>query len=200
MRSGEYPLGMIATPLQGNSVVPETVWCADNSCFSICIKHSKFDSSCPKCLGKYPGDLTYLSWLSKNRPHRRYCHFATAPDVVGDAVATLERSSPMFSAIRSLGYRVALVAQDGLENLDVPWLSFDALFIGGSTEWKLSREAASLVHQATLNGIEFRHMGRVNSYLRFTYAKSIGCTSVDGTFLAFGPDVNLPKLLSWLDN
>jgi len=29
-------------------------------------------------------------------------------------------------------------------------------------------------------------------------AASIGCDSVDGTFLAFGPDKNLPQLLRWL--
>lgn len=27
-----------------------------------------------------------------------------------------------------------------------------------------------------------------------------GCHSVDGTFLTFGPDVNLPRLMSWLDD
>ncbi|WP_405928098.1 hypothetical protein OG554_05250 [Streptomyces griseus] len=30
-------------------------------------------------------------------------------------------------------------------------------------------------------------------------AEWFGCDSVDGTFLAYGPDKNLPKLLSWLD-
>jgi hypothetical protein len=29
-------------------------------------------------------------------------------------------------------------------------------------------------------------------------AKRMGCDSADGTFLAYGPDVNLPRLLSWL--
>lgn len=27
----------------------------------------------------------------------------------------------------------------------------------------------------------------------------MGCDSVDGTYLTFGPDVNLPRLLGWLD-
>ena len=26
----------------------------------------------------------------------------------------------------------------------------------------------------------------------------MGCDSVDGTYLAFGPDVNTPKLVGWL--
>jgi hypothetical protein len=33
---------------------------------------------------------------------------------------------------------------------------------------------------------------------RLRYAASIGCHSVDGTFLAYGPDRNLPTLLRWL--
>jgi hypothetical protein len=41
-------------------------------------------------------------------------------------------------------------------------------------------------------------MGRVNSWKRIKYADTIGCDSVDGTFVAFGPDVNLPKVKAWL--
>ena len=30
--------------------------------------------------------------------------------------------------------------------------------------------------------------------------QEIGCDSVDGTYLTFGPDVNLPRLLDWLED
>jgi hypothetical protein len=40
-------------------------------------------------------------------------------------------------------------------------------------------------------------MGRVNSGRRWQYAEALGCDTVDGTFLAFGPDENLPRLRSW---
>jgi hypothetical protein len=33
---------------------------------------------------------------------------------------------------------------------------------------------------------------------RLRPAASIGCDSVDGTLLAYGPDRNLPELLGWL--
>ncbi len=33
--------------------------------------------------------------------------------------------------------------------------------------------------------------------LAYRYAAAIGCDSADGTYLTFGPDVNLPRLLSW---
>ncbi|MFI1185809.1 hypothetical protein [Streptomyces californicus] len=42
-------------------------------------------------------------------------------------------------------------------------------------------------------------MGRVNSRVRMGIAEWFGCDSVDGTYLAYGPDRNLPKLLKWLD-
>jgi hypothetical protein len=41
-------------------------------------------------------------------------------------------------------------------------------------------------------------MGRVNSRRRLAYAATIGCDSVDGTHLAYGPDRRLPELIGWL--
>lgn len=179
----EKVIGYIATPAQGNRRPPGVIWCADNGCF-----------------GKgYPGDEKWLAWLAKHSVDADTCLFATAPDVVGDAVATLARSAPWLPKIRELGYPAALVAQDGLENLVIPWDTFDVLFIGGSTEWKLGPEARAIVQQAKLRG-KHVHMGRVNSQKRFRYAASIGCDSVDGTYLVFGPDKNLPKLRKWIDD
>jgi hypothetical protein len=173
-------LGFIDTPAQGNVRPPGVAWVADNGCFG----------------AGYPGDDAWLQWLGRNRHDAASCVFATAPDVVGDAAATLERSLPMLPLIRALGYPAALVAQDGLESLTVPWDEFDVLFIGGSTEWKLGRHARHLVREAKARG-KHVHMGRVNSARRWRYAEHIGCDSVDGTYLTFGPDILLPQLLSW---
>ena len=71
------------------------------------------------------------------------------------------------------------------------------LFIGGTTTWKLGPAARRLVAEAKARG-KHVHMGRVNSQRRYNYARHIGCDSVDGTYLAFGPDVNLPDVLSWV--
>jgi hypothetical protein len=173
-------LGFIDTPAQRRIRPEGVIWCADNGCF-----------------GKgYPGDEKWLAWLAKHAHDAERCLFATAPDVVGDAVATLERSRPFLPMIRAMGYPAALVAQDGLEDLEIPWEEFDALFIGGSTDWKLGPAVREIVAEAKRRGM-YVHMGRVNSKKRFDYAESIGCDSVDGTFLVFGPDINLPKLLSW---
>ncbi|ADD81108.1 gp03 [Rhodococcus phage ReqiPine5] len=176
----DHRLGFIRTPVQGNARPEGAIWCADNGCF-----------------GKgYPGDEGWIEWLSSLDPEG--CRFATAPDVVGDAAATLERSAPFYEVIRSLGFPAALVAQDGLEDLAVPWDRIDALFIGGTTDWKMGPEAALLVKEARRRG-KYVHFGRVNSFKRYKYAHEIGCHSVDGTYLVFGPKVNLPRLLGWVD-
>src|SRR6187549_2870522 len=78
--------------------------------------------------------------------------FAVAPDVVADARATAARSAPWLQPIRSLGIRAAFVAQDGMEYEPVDWDSFDALFIGGSTEWKLGPEARAFSSEAKARG------------------------------------------------
>lgn len=169
--------------MQGNKLLPGVTWCADNSCF-----------------GKnYPGDDRWFAWLESLAEHSERCLFATAPDVIGDAAATLNRSLPWLPKIRELGFKAALVAQDGLENLDVPWDEFDCLFIGGSTEWKLSSGPQQLIAEAKERG-KWVHVGRVNSRKRYNLFASLGCDSADGTYLVFGPEVNLPKLLSWIED
>jgi hypothetical protein len=172
---------MIATPAQGNVIPPNAAWCADNGCFG----------------DGYPGDEAFLTWLAERAEHAAHCAFVVAPDVVCDAQATLDRSAPMLPRIQAAGYPVALVAQNGLECLTVPWSTFDALFIGGDTPWKLGPAAHALAGEAKARG-KWVHMGRVNSLRRLRYADAIGCDSADGTFLAFGPDVNLPEVLGWL--
>jgi len=173
-------LGFIDTPAQRNIRPAGLIWCADNGCFG----------------EGYPGDAKWFEWLEKHAHEAGNCLFATAPDIVGDAAGTLARSAPFLPRIRALGYPAALVAQDGLEALQVPWDTFDVLFIGGSTEWKLGAAARALTAEAKARG-KWVHMGRVNSGKRYRYAHSIGCDSVDGTYLTFGPNKNLPKLLAW---
>lgn len=174
-------LGMFVTPRQGNLLPPGVQWAADNGAFT----------------GEYMGDGPYLNWLATLADRAALCGFVTAPDVLCDAQATLDRSMPMLPRIRAAGYPVALVAQNGLENLPVPWDDFDVLFLGGDTAWKLGPAARELTADAIRKGKPV-HMGRVNSLRRLRYADAIGCASADGTYLVFGPDENLPKLLGWL--
>jgi hypothetical protein len=162
-------LPAMLTPRMGQRPPEGQVWAADN--------------------GRYasPQDYTdekYLAWLA-GMPAES-CLFATAPDVWGDAVATMALSVPMLPVIRAAGYRAALVAQDGVELLPVPWDDFDALFIGGSDGWRHSDGLRDLVADAKRRG-KWVHMGRVNSLRRMRYAESIGCDSADGTVLKHDP-------------
>lgn len=184
----ERHIGLLVTPDTAKSLTKHIdgypFWAADNACFA---HPEDFDTE------------KYLGWLATfPLEQRASCLFAPAPDVVGDPVKTLERSAPVLPLIRALGFKAALVAQDGLERLEIPWNEFDVLFIGGSTEWKLSPQARCLALQAKTRGKDV-HMGRVNSYRRLKIANDFGCDTADGTFLAFGPAVNLPRLTGWLD-
>jgi hypothetical protein len=176
--------GYMLTPMIGNKVdFNGTLWAADTGCFNQPEKYSQEE---------------YLAWLRERSQYSNRCLFATAPDVVGDAEATMVKSLPMFPLLRAEGYRAALVAQDGLEDIDVPWDEFDCLFIGGTTQWKLSEAAYQLAVEAENRG-KWTHMGRVNSWRRLKAAAVSGYDSADGTYLVFGPDFLLPKLNAWLD-
>ena len=114
-----------------------------------------------------------------------------------DHKATVEMSRPLLPRIRAAGYPAAFVAQDGWSDNDTPWDDLDVLFIGGSTEFKLGLGGIAI--SAARQRGKAVHMGRVNSFLRLRLAAAAGCQSADGTYLNFGPDVNEPKLLRWLD-
>lgn len=177
-------LGLIDTPNQRTQEATarahdaQVPWCADNGCFS----------------ARWDPDY-WWAWLVRRSKWADTCAFAAAPDVVADATATAERSAPWLPRIHDLGYQVAYVAQDGIT--DPPWDQLDVLFIGGSTEWKLGTDAAALVARAVARGVPV-HLGRVNSLSRYTYARAIGCSSADGTYLTYGPDQLLPVVLGWV--
>jgi hypothetical protein len=124
------------------------------------------------------------------------CLFVAVPDVVADAAATLHRFVRWAPVVRAYGFPVALVAQDGLTPETTPWEALDALFIGGSTAWKLGPQARELAGIARAMG-KWVHMGRVNSIRRLRYAERIGCQSVDGTGFSRFPDAMLRRAEAW---
>nr|WP_055501375.1 hypothetical protein [Nonomuraea pusilla] len=139
-----------------------------------------------------------MRWLEERAPFADRCLFATAPDVVGNAFATVNRSYPFLGRIRDMGCPAALVAQDYLEFcIWWSWDDVDCLFIGGSTGWKLSPAAAVLIRVAASTG-KWVHAGRVNSCKRYRYAAVVmDADSADGTLLVHDPDKHLPSVLSW---
>lgn len=155
-------------------------WAADNDCYQ------GFNE---------PAYLRMLAHLTRARNERLL--FVTAPDVVGDATATLALFAEWEPRLHALHLPVALVGQDGLTADDVPWDRLEALFIGGTTEWKMGLPAARLTHEAKARGL-WVHMGRVNSVRRIRYAQAIGCDSFDGTQFSRFSDTYLLKYLGWI--
>lgn len=155
-------VGVLFSPTNRNSasLTPGRVWAIDNGAFA------GFDA------GPFVDLLARLRTVPG-------CRFVVAPDVVEDAGATMRLFEVWEPMIRSLGYPVALAAQDGLTVPDVPWRRIDALFIGGSTEWKLSREVDSLLAFAAARGL-WRHVGRVNTRRRMRHFWGL-CDSADGS-------------------
>lgn len=170
-------LGAMITPEQGNRIPPGSRWALDNGCFSGAWTPGRFFDTLDR---------------HANTPG---CLFAVTPDVVADAAGTNRLWGRWDRGLRRRGYPVAYVIQDGARSIP-RWC--EAVFIGGSTEWKLGPEARQLVALAKRHG-KWVHMGRVNSLKRLRYATEIGCDSVDGTFIAFAPDKNLPRMLRWVD-
>lgn len=169
-------LGQMVTPEQGNRLVAGVPWIMDNGCFSKRWEPRRYFDFLDRAAGT-PG-----------------CVFAVVPDVVADASGTNRLWGSWHMGLMRRGFRTAYVLQDGATAIP-RWC--DAVFIGGSTEWKLSDQARELVQLAKRNGL-WVHMGRVNSLRRLRIAAAFGCDSADGTFIAFAPDKNLPRMLNWV--
>ncbi len=178
-------IGVLLTPRNGNNAARAAsypYWAADTGCFSRGLTF-RLDR--------------YLAWLVRFRLAQSTCLFATAPDLVGEAKATWERSKYVLPVLRSLGYQAAFVGQDGLERIRIEWDAFDVLFVGGTDHWKLSEPCCDVMAEAKARGKRV-HVGRVNSRARFMTARSAGADSADGTHMAYRPNVYLPKVARWL--
>lgn len=155
-------------------------WALDNGCFN----HP--DRSVEDM-------LKFLAGLS-----RKDAFFFPAPDVVGDAVKTIERSLSVLPQIRALGFKAAYVIQNGIENTTIPWDDLDAIFIGGDTAFKLGPQAEAITREAKARG-KWVHMGRVNSYKRLKIANDWGCDSADGTYLRFTGLSGVATIVKWME-
>lgn len=176
-------VGFMFNPRMGNRVPARRWWAADNGCF-------------PAGLFEYE---RWKRWLERELAlHGEHCLFVVVPDMPFDADATIERWAEWREQAAMLGRPLAFVTQDGMGVEDVPWGEADAVFVGGSTEWKTGHESGAIATEAKRRG-RWVHMGRVNSLRRLQAAASMGCDSVDGTFLKYAPDTNWPRLLRWLD-
>ena len=139
---------------------PEGKFAIDNGAFS------KFD---PR---------SFLSLLKRESPRKGLCRFVAVPDVVGSARRTIEVFEHWSASLQE--WPIAFVAQDGIEDLPIPWDRIAALFIGGSTDWKMGERAAQCIKASKALG-KWCHVGRVNTPGRFEYFEKLGADSIDGT-------------------
>lgn len=123
----------------------------------------------------------YLAMLRREEHQIKNFRFVTCPDIVASARRTLELFEYWYPRLQN--WPLALVAQDGQENLPIPWDLIDAIFIGGSTSWKMSRHAADIIKTAQAME-KWVHVGRVNHPARWQHFEDLGVDSVDGTGIA----------------
>lgn len=168
--------GQIMTPKRwSNHIQDGRLWCMDNGIFT----------------GKFE-EVSFWSKLDRVQQYKKTCLFVVAPDVVSNAIATMSAWRYWGMQIKEHGWPVAFAAQDGQELFDFP-PDFDALFIGGSTEWKMSNHALDCIKRAKALG-KWVHVGRVNSQKRIRHFQLAGVDSVDGTSVCFAPDKNYQVL------
>lgn len=134
-------------------------------------------------------------WLSDYmKPYRKTCRFIAGFDSVGNAQETLE----LFREYKDYfeGWPLAYVAQDGSEHLPIP-KEAQALFIGGSTAWKLSEGAREVIKRGQKAGLHI-HIGRVNTKRRIVYFNSFQGSELftcDGTKHKFEGIVKAERFL-----
>jgi hypothetical protein len=181
-------------------------WAADNDCFNG-LEEDRFRAMLDRLDG-LPG-----------------CRFVTMPDVVrcvgcsatvdgyggkpacscgmkprfvyGDAELTRRRFDDWAPVMADYDLPLGYVLQDGLENTEVPWDSIAAVFVGGSTEFKLGAVAREACEEAKRRGL-WVHVGRVNTKRRFDIIAAWDCVdSFDGSKFARWRKTHLDTGLSW---
>ena len=78
---------------------------------------------------------------------------------------------------------LALVIQDGMEDMEIPWDELAAVFIGGCDPWKDSKAALDIVKTAKILN-KHSHVGRVNTIKRYKLYAEIGTDTCDGSGIA----------------
>ena len=185
---GDVGMGVLAAPNMLG--VPEAIangaeWAADLGCLEgpDWVKHCDVEKA--------------RAWLFETMAkYRCQCLFVTMPDRVGNADGTLAAFHQLRP--RFLGWSLAYVAQDGSETLPFPY-GAHTIFIGGSTEWKMSDAASSVIQRAVAER-KHVHIGRVNNWQRYAHFRGLpnsASFTCDGTRLRWERDKALADWLSY---
>jgi hypothetical protein len=135
--------GQLRTPLTQYAIAPGVPWALDNGCFSV-FHQARWERM--------------LDQADESRPL-----FVTLPDIVCDA----QRTAELFDAFhrRTQELPRALVLQNGIARVRIPWSELAAVFIGGDDPFKISPEAMAAARTAKMLG-KWVHVGRVNTAAR----------------------------------
>jgi len=115
------------------------------------------------------------------------CIWFTMPDEVGDHERTTQLFN-QYSAILerrhqgTISHKAAFVIQDGCTVDSVPWQEITAVFLGGTTRFKLSAQAWRIL-EAARSKDKWVHIGRVNTPNRARIFHQIA-DSIDGSGLS----------------
>ena len=157
-------------------------------CESMCLDNAAYSNFCPDAYHRM-----LKKWAEAPIP----VEWVTVPDAVGNAALTNALFSEWLDCVKA--FPIAYVAQDGVEDLELPWDDFRCLFIGGTTDWKLSYCAENVIKEGKRRG-KVIHMGRVNSQKRMRYAYQLGCDSIDGTGYSKYNKKELLRALQYVDS
>lgn len=119
--------------------------------------------------------------VARETGDKSLCRFIAVPDVVGSAIRTSECFDHWCP--RLSGWSLAYVCQDGQQYENIPWADIAAVFIGGTTEFKMGRHTIEIIKAAKAME-KWIHVGRVNTPGRFEYFENLGVNSIDGTGLS----------------
>jgi hypothetical protein len=155
----EVQFGQLRTPLTRRKRNDERVWALDNGCFS------RFDQK------------TWLKMVKEANTAGDRAEFVCLPDCVGSAKRTCEMFDHYINYTQLV--RRALVLQDGIGQERIRWVKLEAVFVGGSTEFKTSPEAFQAAKAAKAMG-KWVHVGRVNTVERLQAWIGIA-DSIDGS-------------------
>ena len=135
--------------------------------------------------GKPFDDNKFISALEKSDRTGKKPEFVVCPDIVAGGLDSLAFSLAWLEKMPRDDYYLAV--QDGMSISDVePHIhKFKGLFVGGTLKWKLrtSSEWVKLAH----NHNRKCHIGRVGTFRRLLWAKTIGADSVDSSNFVQNP-------------
>lgn len=124
----------------------------------------------------------FILRLARELPNVAQCQFVAVPDVVCNARRTIEVFRRWESLPEMQPWPLALVLQNGIENLDIPWDAIEAVFVGGDDKFKESKDARDCAVAARALS-KWVHVGRVNGKGRFDLWEPL-MDSFDGTGVA----------------